>query len=154
MTHLQGAVWFGSSRDGRPDQGKSSPQGRSSPRGNPRPDGYPPFNIELVPETADRPEALRITLAVAGFSREELQVTAGGGELVVEGRQSEAEDSVPREYLHRGIAARQFKRSFGLAHGVEVCEAELHNGLLTVELRRPRKAEPVRKVGIVSGGQD
>ncbi|XSG83086.1 MAG: Hsp20 family protein [Methyloligella sp. ZOD6] len=148
MTFLQGAVWLGSGRGGSPGQGKSSPQSKS------RPDGYPPFNIELVPETAERPEGLRITLAVAGFSREDLQVTAGAGELVIEGRQSESEDSGPREYLHRGIAARQFKRSFGLAHGVEVCEAELHNGLLTVELRRPRKAEPVRKVGIVAGKQD
>lgn len=149
MTFLQGAVWLGSGRGGPSTEGKSpgkSPQGKS-----PRPDGYPPFNIELVPETADRQEGLRITLAVAGFSRQDLQVTAGNGELVIEGRHGDAEDGETREYLHRGIAARQFKRSFGLAHGVEVCEAELHNGLLTVELRRPRKVEPVRKVGIVTG---
>jgi HSP20 family molecular chaperone IbpA len=99
-------------------------------------DGYPPYNIE---QSGD--ESLRITLAVAGFSPEELNVTVEDRQLVIKGRQNEQAD---RTFLHRGIAARQFQRSFVLAEGIEVTGAELRNGLLTVELTRPR-AEPVVK---------
>jgi HSP20 family molecular chaperone IbpA len=105
-------------------------------------DGYPPYNIE---ETgADR---LRITLAVAGFDREELSITIEENQLVIRGRQSETSD---KTFLHRGIAARQFQRAFVLAEGIEVTGAELQNGLLAIDLVRP-KAEPVvRSIDIKS----
>lgn len=139
ITLLNGTVWLGGNR-----------QANAGGFGKARVDGYPPFNIELLPTDEDGVEILRITLAVAGFQREELDVTFGNGELVVRGAQSDDDPGAPREYLHRGIAARQFKRSFGLADGVEVCKAELHNGLLTIELRRLHKMQPVRNVGIAS----
>jgi HSP20 family molecular chaperone IbpA len=109
--------------------------------------GYPPYNIELLPEGARGPEALRITLAVAGFSQEELEVSVDGGELIVRGRQYEESS---RDYQHRGIAARQFKRSFPLASGVEVQRAELQNGLLAIELVRPHNEKRVLKVEIAA----
>ncbi len=93
-------------------------------------DGYPPYNIEQVDD-----DAIRITLAVAGFAREELTVTIEDTQLVVRGRQTDDEDRV---YLHRGIAARQFQRSFVLADGIEILGAELDNGLLHVDLVRPK----------------
>jgi HSP20 family molecular chaperone IbpA len=105
--------------------------------------GYPPYNIELLAND----ETLRITLAVAGFRPEELEVSVEDGALVVSGRQR---DDDTKDYLHRGIAARQFKRSFALATGVEVRKAELNNGLLAVELERPRKEKRVQKVGILT----
>jgi HSP20 family molecular chaperone IbpA len=106
-------------------------------------DGYPPYNIE---QSAG--DALRITLAVAGFSPDELNVTVEDRQLVIKGKQIDGAD---RTFLHRGIAARQFQRSFVLAEGIEVTGAELCNGLLTVELTRP-KAEPViRTVEIRTG---
>ena len=104
--------------------------------------GYPPYNIELLADD----ETLRITLAVAGFKSEELEVSVEDRALVVSGRQH---DDETKDYLHRGIAARQFKRSFALANGVEVRKAELNNGLLAIELMRPRKEKRVRKVGIL-----
>jgi HSP20 family molecular chaperone IbpA len=109
--------------------------------------GYPPYNVELLPARDGEPEALRITLAVAGFSVEDLEVSVEEGELIVRGRQREEQ---ARDYLHRGIAARQFKRSFQLAAGVEVHKAELNNGLLAIELVRPRKEKRVLKVGIAT----
>jgi HSP20 family molecular chaperone IbpA len=109
--------------------------------------GYPPYNIELLHKSDGEADALRITLAVAGFSREELEVSIEEGELVISGKQ---DNETSREYLHRGIAARQFKRSFQLASGVEVDKAELHNGLLAIELIRPRQAKRVLKVGIAA----
>ncbi len=109
--------------------------------------GYPPYNIELLEEGEAGREALRITLAVAGFTREELEVSIEDGELTVRGRQS---DDEAKDYLHRGIAARQFKRSFALANGVEVSKAELNNGLLAIELKRPSKEKRVLKVGVVA----
>jgi HSP20 family molecular chaperone IbpA len=109
--------------------------------------GYPPYNIELLPESAQGPEALRITLAVAGFSQEDLEVSIEGGELIVRGKQLEDR---PRDYLHRGIAARQFKRSFQLANGVEVHKAELNNGLLAIELVRPRQDKRVLRVDVTA----
>jgi HSP20 family molecular chaperone IbpA len=109
--------------------------------------GYPPYNIELLSNSDGEPEALRVTLAVAGFAPDELEVSVEGGELLIRGKQHE---EVSRDYLHRGIAARQFKRSFQLANGVEVHKAELRNGLLTLELVRPRQEQRVLKVGIAT----
>jgi HSP20 family molecular chaperone IbpA len=98
-------------------------------------DGYPPYNIEQHGE-----DAYRITLAVAGFAEDELSITLEDGHLVVRGRQ--AETAADRIFLHRGIAARQFQRSFVLAERVEVSEARLDLGLLSIELVR-RKPEAV-----------
>ncbi|PKP78843.1 MAG: heat-shock protein Hsp20 [Alphaproteobacteria bacterium HGW-Alphaproteobacteria-3] len=106
-------------------------------------DGYPPYNVEQRP--ADGGEALRITLAVAGFSREELSVTVEENQLVIRGRQLEDEE---RTYLHRGIAARQFQRSFVLADGIEVKGARLENGLLMIDLEKPEPARTSRTVEI------
>lgn len=106
-------------------------------------DGYPPYNIE---ETgADR---LRITLAVAGFSQDELDVTVEDNQLVIRGKQTELAD---KTFLHRGIAARQFQRAFVLADGIEVTGAELANGLLSIELARPRPESVTRRIDIRSG---
>ena len=92
-------------------------------------EGYPPFNIEATTENT-----YRITLAVAGFHDEDLQITVEDRQLVVRGRQ--ADDSADRVFLHRGIAARAFQRSFVLADGVEVGGASLDHGLLNIDLRR------------------
>ncbi|MCO5154917.1 Hsp20 family protein, partial [Shinella sp.] len=96
-------------------------------------DGYPPYNIERLQPNGETgaPERLRITLAVAGFSDEELDVTTEENQLVIRGRQV---DSGERDYLYRGIAARQFQRTFVLADGMRVSGAELKNGLLSVDL--------------------
>jgi HSP20 family molecular chaperone IbpA len=99
---------------------------RTAKSGN---DGYPPYNIE---QTSDR--SYRITLAVAGFSENDLSITVEDKQLVIRGRQSD--DSEGRVFLHRGIAARQFQRSFVLADGVDVGEAVMENGLLHVDLTR------------------
>ena len=109
--------------------------------------GYPPYNIELVTAGEGGPDVLRITLAVAGFALEDLSITVEDAQLVVRGQQSEERE---REFLYRGIAARRFKRSFGLANGVEVREAQLHNGLLTIDLIRPLPVRNVRTVPIAS----
>lgn len=109
--------------------------------------GYPPYNIELLPEGTGGHQALRVTLAVAGFSADELEVSIEDGNLTIRGKQREGE---ARDYLHRGIAARQFKRTFELASGVEVRKAELDHGLLAVELVRPHKEKRVLKVGITA----
>ena len=90
---------------------------------------------------------MRVTLAVAGFSAEELEVSIADGDLTIRGKQHEEQS---KDYLHRGIAARQFKRTFQLASGVEVRKAELDNGLLAIELVRPRQEKRVVKVGIIA----
>lgn len=92
-------------------------------------EGYPPYNIEHLP-----PDGFRITLAVAGFAEDDLSITMEDRQLVIRGRQSEPDDS--RVFLHRGIAARAFQRSFVLAEGVEVSGAAMENGLLMIDLRR------------------
>jgi HSP20 family molecular chaperone IbpA len=106
-------------------------------------EGYPPYNIEQTSESG-----LRITLAVAGFRREDLQVQVENDQLLVRGRQQE--DAPERVYLHRGIAARQFQRSFVLADGIEVVGAELDNGLLHIDLVRPQPEARVKTVEIRS----
>lgn len=108
-------------------------------------DSYPPYNIERIRRPEGSGETLRITLAVAGFSDEDLEVTTEENQLVVRGRQS---DETEREYLHRGIAARQFQRTFVLADGMRVIEAELKNGLLSIDLDRPEPERFVRKINI------
>ncbi|MDR6265183.1 MULTISPECIES: Hsp20 family protein [Rhodobacterales] len=99
---------------------------RTAKSGN---EGYPPYNIE---QSAD--DSYRITLAVAGFREEDLAITLENAQLVIRGRQ--VDDNDGRVFLHRGIAARQFQRSFVLAEGVEVAGASMENGLLHVDLRR------------------
>ena len=89
---------------------------------------------------------LRITLAVAGFGEDDLDITIEENELVIRGRQ--AEDQEPRVYLHRGIATRQFQRSFVLAEGIEVLSARLEEGLLSIDLTRPPAERPVRRIVI------
>jgi len=108
-------------------------------------DSYPPYNIERIRRTEDNGETLRITLAVAGFCEDNLEVTTEENQLVVRGRQN---DDTEREYLHRGIAARQFQRTFVLADGMRVIGAELKNGLLSIDLDRPEPERFVRKINI------
>jgi HSP20 family molecular chaperone IbpA len=103
-------------------------------------DGYPPYNVEQTGENQ-----LRITLAVAGFSMDDLAVRIEDNQLVVRGKQT---DDKERVYLHRGIAARQFQRSFVLAEGIEVRGAFLDNGLLHIDLERPVPETRVRVVEI------
>ena len=107
-------------------------------------DGFPPYNIERV-SSDDKGERLRIILAVAGFSESELDVAMEDSQLVIRGRQNDEE---PREYLHRGIAARQFQRAFVLADGMRVTGAELKNGLLSVDLDRPEPEKLIRRINI------
>jgi HSP20 family molecular chaperone IbpA len=109
-------------------------------------DGYPPYNIERVAKTDAEPERLRITLAVAGFMREQLDVTVEEGQLVIRGRQ---QDEKPRDFLHRGIAARQVQRVFLLAEGMRVATCDLAHGLLTVDLVRPEPIRVVKKIDIM-----
>jgi HSP20 family molecular chaperone IbpA len=113
-------------------------------------DGYPPYNIERLARDGDRPERLRITLAVAGFSRGELEITVEENELRIRGRQNEADQG--RVFIHRGIAARQFQRTFLLADGMQVAGAELRDGLLSVDLERPETLRAIRRVDIAAGG--
>ena len=108
-------------------------------------DGYPPYNIERLPGSEDMPERLRITIAVAGFSQDDLEVTTADNQLVIRGRQQEQEK---RDFLYRGIAARQFQRVFVLADGMQVREARLRNGLLSIDLVRPEISNVVKKINI------
>jgi HSP20 family molecular chaperone IbpA len=108
-------------------------------------DGYPPYNIERLVRDSGNPERLRITLAVAGFTRDQLDVTIEESQLVIRGRQ---QDDKSRQYLHRGIAARQFQRTFVLADGMEVLGADLKNGLLSIDLHRPNPDRIVKSIAI------
>jgi HSP20 family molecular chaperone IbpA len=108
-------------------------------------DGYPPYNIERIAHDVHNPERLRITLALAGFTRDQLDVTLEQSQLVIRGRQ---QDDKCRQYLHRGIATRQFQRSFVLAEGMEVLSADLKNGLLTIDLVRPQPERVVKSIAI------
>jgi HSP20 family molecular chaperone IbpA len=108
-------------------------------------DSYPPYNIERLRGAEGKADRLRITLAVAGFSENDLEVSTEENQLVVRGRQT---DETEREFLHRGIAARQFQRSFVLADGMRVICADLKNGLLAIDLERPEAEKLVRKINI------
>jgi HSP20 family molecular chaperone IbpA len=108
-------------------------------------DGYPPYNIERIAKNGSQAESLRITLAVAGFTRDQLEITLEEGQLVIRGRQ---QDDKERNFLHRGIAARQFQRVFLLAEGMQVAGADLTNGLLSVDLIRPEPVKVVKKIDI------
>ena len=110
-------------------------------------DGYPPYNVERIQASDAVPERLRITLAVAGFTAEQLGITLEEGKLVIRGRQT---DEGERIFLHRGIAARQFQRVFVLAEGMEVLSADLALGLLEVELARPAPDRAVRRIEITT----
>ena len=126
-------------------------------------DSYPPYNIERVQassqngskngsgqgKAAGRGDVLRITLAVAGFTRAQLDITVEDSQLTIRGRQ---DDDKSRTYLHRGIAARQFQRTFVLADGIEVAAASLDNGLLSIDLVRPQPERLIRKIEIANGG--
>ena len=108
-------------------------------------DGYPPYNIERIGREEGSPERLRITVAVAGFTRDQLDVSVEERQLVIRGRQ---QDDKSRQYIHRGIAARQFQRTFVLADGIEVLGADLQNGLLSIDLARPDTARIARSIAI------
>lgn len=112
-------------------------------------DGYPPYNIERLARTEARAETLRITLAVAGFSGDELDVTVEENELIVRGKQ---QDEPARAYLYRGIAARQFQKTFVLAEGIEVKGADLKDGLLSIDLVRPESERVARRIAINGSG--
>jgi HSP20 family molecular chaperone IbpA len=114
-------------------------------------DGYPPYNIERIGRSdanggeAGNGDQLRITLAVAGFKRDQLDISLEDNQLIIRGRQ---EDDKSREYIHRGIAARQFSRTFVLAEGIEVKSADLNDGLLGIDLVRREPGRLVRKISI------
>jgi HSP20 family molecular chaperone IbpA len=108
-------------------------------------DGYPPYNIERVAGDERNPERLRITLAVAGFTRDQLEVIIEEKQLVIRGRQQEDKS---RQFLHRGIAARQFARTFVLADGMDVLGADLKHGLLAIDLARPQPERVVKSIAI------
>ena len=106
-------------------------------------EGYPPYNIERIGENG-----LRITLAVAGFTADDLAIELVEGQLTVRGKQTDDSDRV---FLHRGIAARQFQRAFMLAEGIEVTGARLDNGLLSIDLVRPVQEPRIRRIRIEAG---
>jgi HSP20 family molecular chaperone IbpA len=108
-------------------------------------EGYPPYNIEQIGQNR-----LRITLAVAGFSRDDLSIEVENNQLTIRGKQQEETGKV---YLHRGIAARQFQRCFVLVEGIEVTGATLDNGLLNVDLERPEPKNLARRVEISTAGK-
>jgi HSP20 family molecular chaperone IbpA len=110
-------------------------------------DGYPPYNIERIPKSDAAPERLRITLAVAGFTRNQLDVSLEENQLVIRGRQTEERERI---FLHRGIAARQFQRAFLLAEGMQALSADLVNGLLSIDLVRPEPERIVKKIEITA----
>ena len=109
-------------------------------------DGYPPYNIERTVES-DGSETFLISIAVAGFAQSELEITQEDNQLLVRGKQK---DDPGRQYLHRGIAARQFQRSFLLADGVEVKGAVLEHGMLAISVIRPRAEKLSRRIEIRS----
>jgi HSP20 family molecular chaperone IbpA len=135
MSFLDGSLWLSLAADRAPRAAGKQSDG-----------SYPPYNIELLPRGEQGDSGLRITLAVAGLRPDELEVSVEDGELTICGKQRE-EDR--KDYLHRGIA-RQFKRSFPLVSGVEVRKAALHNGLLAIELERPRQEKRILQVGTVA----
>lgn len=120
-----------------------STSGQRQMRGS---DGYPPYDIERLQRPQDGgPDRLRLTLAVAGFAEDELDVSVEANQLIIKGRQHEREEPV---YLFRGIAARQFQKTFTLEEGMEVKSAHLRHGLLSIDLVRPDSVQVVRKINI------
>lgn len=114
-------------------------------------DGYPPYNIErLQTQPGEKGDLLRITLAVAGFREDELDISIEENQLTISGKQI---DDQERVFLHRGIAARQFQRAFVLAEGIEVSGANLENGLLEIDLIRIQPERIIRKISIKSGAE-
>jgi HSP20 family molecular chaperone IbpA len=111
-------------------------------------DGYPPYNIEKIADGPAGGESLRIVLAVAGFTRDQLEITVEDSQLTIHGRQDEPAGHKDRVFLHRGIAARQFLRTFVLADGFEVRKADLDSGLLTIDVARPEQSRTVRRIDI------
>lgn len=111
-------------------------------------DGYPPYNIERVPGN-DGEELFLITIAVAGFTADELEVVSEANQLLIRGRQA---DDSSRDFLHRGIAARQFQRTFLLADGMVVDGAELRDGMLTITVRRPPADAVSKRIDIATPG--
>lgn len=103
-------------------------------------DGYPPYNIERVGD-----DKLRITLAVAGFTKDDLSVSVEDNQMTIRGKHADEPDKI---YLHRGIAARQFQKSFVLAEGIKVTGASLDNGLLSIDLERPERSAKPRTIEI------
>lgn len=110
-------------------------------------EGYPPYNIEQLDQ-----ERLRITLAVAGFSDDDLSIQLEGNQLIIRGKQRD-DPAGDRVFVHRGIATRQFQRSFVLADGIDVEGAELDSGLLKIDLRRPLAEENIRSIEIRRSGK-
>ncbi|MFK0385124.1 MULTISPECIES: Hsp20 family protein [Rhizobium/Agrobacterium group] len=110
-------------------------------------DGYPPYNVERLQGNEVTPERLRITIAVAGFSEDDLDVSTADNQLIIRGRQQDQEKD-KRDFLYRGIAARQFQRVFVLADGMQVKDASLRNGLLFIDLVRPEISNVVKKINI------
>ncbi len=113
-------------------------------------DGYPPYNIEKIggdTDSTDGRELYQITIAVAGFSRDELEITSEDNQILVCGCHDQLSKG---EFLHRGIATRQFKRSFLLADGMNVLGASLRDGMLMIEVERPKPAKISRKIDIVT----
>ncbi len=111
----------------------------------PVPDGYPPYNIERIQGGGHEADRLRISLAVAGFTTSQLEITVEEGQLVITGRQS---DDKERQFLYRGIAARNFQRIFLLADGMQVSGADMQDGLLCIDLIRPEPLRFVQKIEI------
>ncbi len=109
-------------------------------------EGYPPYNIEQIGDNR-----IRISLAVAGFSMDDLQVTVEDNQLVVRGRNND--DESDRIFLHRGIAARQFQRSFVLADGIEITGASLEDGLLNIDIEQYIPEPEVKTIEITRGKQ-
>lgn len=107
-------------------------------------EGYPPYNIEQISDKGD----LRISLAVAGFTMSDLDIEVEQNQLVIRGKQ---DDDPSKIYLHRGIAARQFQRTFVLADGIEILGASLDNGLLHIDMKRVEPESTARKIAITSG---
>ncbi len=108
-------------------------------------EGYPPYNIERIAKSDSQPELLRITLAVAGFKRDQLEITVEDNQLVVRGHKETDQD---RLYIHRGIATRKFQRIFVLAEGIEVSAANLGHGLLAIDLIRVQPKRVARRIEI------
>ena len=108
-------------------------------------EGYPPYNIERLAGIANGPEIIRITIAVAGFTRDDLDVTVENNQLNIRGR---LQDDQTKAYLHRGIAGRQFHKAFVLADGMDVLNAHLANGLLSINLQRPESNGIIRTIKI------